>query len=80
MPKDIQIAIVCSNLEELVVWAAPLVEYFLYDMQSLAQMKAHGPLVGFHSGIALDAQLHSLIVSQEFKNGRRFLPRSNSAT
>jgi hypothetical protein len=49
-------------------------------MQSLAQMKAHGPLVGFHSGIALDAQLHSLIVSQEFKNGRRFLPRSNSAT
>jgi hypothetical protein len=70
MPKDVQSTIVCSNLKDRVVWTVPLIEYFLDHTESLAQMKPHRALVGFASGIALDVQLHSLIVSQKLKNGQ----------
>src|SRR5438067_3145091 len=58
VPKDVEIAIIGAYLEKRIIWAVPLIEYFLDHEESRAQMKSHRPLLCLPAGIAFNSELH----------------------
>jgi hypothetical protein len=64
MAENVEVAIVGTKLEEDVFWTVPLVQYFLYEIFAIVQSKADWPFVRFAAGIALNVQLHPVIVAQ----------------
>ena len=53
MPKDIKVAIIGTNLKELVILTIPLIEKFVDHVLVKPKLKRHGPLICFLPGIAL---------------------------
>ena len=70
--QDIQVAIVGADFKEVVVRAVPLIEHFLNQILTLAQLKPHRPLVRPSAGIALYSHDHL------FKSGARCRRRHDS--
>ena len=59
MPEDVQIAVVCSDLEVGIVRTVPLIQHFLDEVVAVAEPEADWAFVSFLAGIALDLQGHS---------------------
>jgi hypothetical protein len=53
VPKDIKIAIISTNFEELVIRTIPLIEKFVDHVLVKPKLKRHRPLIRLPSGIAL---------------------------
>ena len=62
VPKDVQIAVVCSDLEVLIVRTVPLIQHFLNEVVAIAKPEADWAFVGFLAGIAFDLQGHSSFI------------------
>ncbi|HWC19111.1 MAG TPA: hypothetical protein VG498_19020 [Terriglobales bacterium] len=56
--KDVKVAVVCPELEELVFGATPLIDYFLHEILAFVQSEPNRYLVGLATRIALNVQLH----------------------
>ena len=64
MADNVDVAVVGTELEKDVFWTVPLVDYFLYEIIAIAQLKTNWPLIALPARVAANAQLHLLIVSQ----------------
>jgi len=64
MPDDIDVAVVGTELEEDLLWTVPLIDDFLDEVFAITQLKAHWPLVALPARVAVDAQLHLMLVAQ----------------
>jgi hypothetical protein len=65
MPKDIEVIVICPELEEDVLGAVPLVEYFLDKILTSAELKANRSFVCLAACITLDAKLHRYILAHK---------------
>lgn len=65
MTENVEVAVVGTNLEEDVLWTVPLVDYFLHKIFAMIQSKANWPFVPLPARVALNMQLHLIIVAQE---------------
>jgi len=59
MSQDVDVAIICANLEPGVVRSVPLVEQFLDHVLTLIHPKADRPLIRFASGVAANLYPHT---------------------
>ncbi len=64
MTEDVEVAVVGTNLEGDVLWTVPLVDYFLHKIFAMIQSKANWPFVTLSARVALNLQLHLIIVAQ----------------
>jgi hypothetical protein len=64
MPENIEVAVIGTKLEENVFWTVPLVDYFLHEIFAFIELKANWPSVHFAACVALNMQLHPVIVAQ----------------
>jgi hypothetical protein len=64
MTDNVDVAVVGTELEEDVFWTVPLVDDFLYEVIAIAELKANWPLVALPARVAVNTQLHLIIVSQ----------------
>jgi hypothetical protein len=64
MTDNVDVAVIGAELEENVLWTVPLVDYFLYEIFASTQLKANRPFVALPAGIAVNLQLHLIIVAQ----------------
>ena len=62
MTENVEVAVVRSDLEELVFWPIPLIEDFFHKILVLVQLKAKWSLVGLATGVTLNVQPHSQYV------------------
>jgi hypothetical protein len=70
MTENVEVAVVGANLEEDVLWTVPLIDYFLDKVFAMIQSKANWPFVALAARVAVNLQLHLIIVAQN-----RFGPR-----
>ena len=63
MAKNVEVAIVCMNLEEDVFWTVPLIDYFLDKIFAITQSKTNWPFAPCAARVALNVQLHLAIVA-----------------
>src|SRR5215471_11420348 len=63
MTEDVEVAVVGANLEEDVFWTVPLVDDFLHKVFAMTHAKANWPFVPGPARIALNMQLHFIIVA-----------------
>jgi len=59
VPKDVQIAVICADLEVGIVWAVPLIQQLLNEVIAVAEPKTHWSFVRLLAGVAFDVQCHS---------------------
>ena len=64
MTKNVEVAVVGTELEEDVFWTVPLIDYFLYEIFAITKSKANWPFVALPARVALNVQLHLIIVAQ----------------
>lgn len=64
MLEDVDVAVVGTELEEDLFWTVPLIDDFLDEIFTIAQLKANWPFVALPSRVAVHAQLHLMIVAQ----------------
>jgi hypothetical protein len=64
MTDNVDVAVVGTELEEDVFRTVPLVDYFLYKIFAIPQLKANRPFVALPARVAVNAQLHLIIVAQ----------------
>jgi hypothetical protein len=64
MTENVDIAVVGTEFEEDVFWTVPLVDYFLYDIFAITQSKANWPFLALAPRVAVNVQLHLIIVAQ----------------
>jgi len=65
MTENVEVAVVGANLEEDVLWTVPLVDYFLHKIFAMIQSKANWLFVPLPARVALNMQLHLIIVAQD---------------
>ena len=63
MTENVEVAVVRSDLEELVFWPIPLIEDFLHKILVLVQLKPQRSFVRLATGVALNVQAHGQSVS-----------------
>ena len=59
VPQDVDIAIMCTNLEKHVLPPVPLVEHLLDHVLMVVQPEPNRPLIGDAARVALYLQSHS---------------------
>ena len=62
--QDVEIAVICADFVKGILWAVPLVQYFLDHVLVPVQPKANRPFVRCPPGIAIHFQLHLLPFSR----------------
>jgi hypothetical protein len=65
MPENVEVAVVGTNLEDDVLRAVPLIDYFLHKIFPMIQSKANWPFVPLAARVAVNVQLHLIIVAQD---------------
>ena len=65
MTENVEVAVVGTNLEEDVLWTVPLIDYFLHKIFAMIQSKANRPFVPLAARVALNMQLHLIIVTHD---------------
>jgi hypothetical protein len=65
MTENVEVAVVGTNLEEDVLWAVPLVDYFLYKIFVMIQSEANWSFVPLPARVTLNMHLHLIIVAQD---------------
>ena len=65
MTEDVEIAVVGAYLEEDVLLTVPLVDDLLHKIFAMIRSKANWPFVPRPARIALNMQLHLIIVAQD---------------
>lgn len=58
MPENIEVAVISANLVKGIVWAVPLVQYFLDQVLVPIKSKANRPFVRLPTRITIYIQLH----------------------
>jgi hypothetical protein len=80
MTKNVDVAVVGTELEEDVFWTVPLIDYFLYEIFASTQSKANWSFVALDTRVAVNVQLHLIIVAQNrFRSGPSCSTRSATA-
>jgi hypothetical protein len=63
MTEDVEVVVVGTNFEKNVLWTVPLVDSFLHNVFAMIHAKPNWPFVPLPARIALNMQLHLIILA-----------------
>jgi hypothetical protein len=67
MTENIQVAVICPQLEELVFRAVPLIGNLLHEIFVIVQFKTERSLIGLATRVTLNVQPHGYILAHSWK-------------